>query len=117
MGKGGGYSAARQQEKGSSLGASCYLPSFGCNGGSVGPQVCVPRGDGSRERIVTELGKERGGRASLKHLGSQTRGRGLEEGGLGVTTTQPVTTGMLAKASQDQDSATIGREENIGCSH
>lgn len=56
----------------------CYLPSFGCNGGSIGPHVCVPRGDGSRERIVTERGEERGGRASLKHLGSQTAA--LEEG-------------------------------------
>lgn len=63
----------RCRQEGSELGASCYLPSFGCNGGSIGPHVCVPRGDGSRERIVTELGNERGGRASLKHLGSQTR--------------------------------------------
>lgn len=56
-----------------------YLPSFGCNGGSIGPHVCVPRGDGSRERVVTERGEERGGRAPLKHLGSQTAA--LEEGG------------------------------------
>lgn len=83
----------------------CYLPSFGCNGGSIGPHVCVPRGDGSRERVVTERGEERGGRAPLKHLGSQTAA--LEEGGtaggqrwsparMGLSTAGGATTGGRA---------------------
>lgn len=90
-----------QQEKGSSLGASCYLPSFGCTGGSVGPHGCVPRVNGSHEWSGTELGEERGGRASLKHLGSQTRRVGGGRLGSNGDTAQ----GCLPWSHQNRDSA------------
>lgn len=60
-------------------GTSCYLPSFACNSGPIGPHVHGTSRDGSRELIAAELGNEWGGRASLKHLGSQTRWDGDRE--------------------------------------
>lgn len=47
---------------------SCYLPSWG----SVGPWLAVARGHGL-EGVTAGRGEERGGRAALEHLGSQTR--------------------------------------------
>lgn len=91
----------RCRQEGWELGASCYLPSFG----SIGPHGCVPRGGGSRERIVTELGNERGGRASLKYLGSQTRRVG--GGRLGAD---------RHRALPGRGLSTAGSEGGSGCS-